>query len=101
MWHVPPKNARHHTCHTRWSFHLKCGKDHDGCRQIHGAPKGSLGCHLGLRDPVHAGHCVLDDQRFEFLGNVLPAVILDGLGEPDGSRYAFLVAYRDAKAFGR
>jgi hypothetical protein len=38
--------------------HLKCGEDHDGCRQIHGAPKGSLGSHLGLHNIVHVGHYV-------------------------------------------
>jgi hypothetical protein len=56
-------------------------------------PKGSFGSHLGLRDPVHNGHCVLDGQRFEFIGNVLPAVALVDPGEPDNPHYAFLVAY--------
>ncbi len=101
MWHAPPKNARRRTYHTRWSFHLKCGEDHDGYRQIHGVPKGSLGSHLGLHDPVHARHYLLDDQHFKFLGNTLPAAALAGPGEPKDSRYAFPTAYRDAKVSGR
>ncbi len=101
MWHIPPKSVRRRTCHTLWSFHLKCGEDHDGCRQIHGVPKGSLGSHLGLRDLVHVGHYMLDGQRYEFLGDALPAVALGGAGEPDDPCYTFPVAYWDAKAFGR
>ncbi len=100
MQHAPPKNTGRHTCHTQWSFHLKCGEDHDGYRQILGAPKGSLGSHLGLRDLVHVGHCVLDSQRFKFLGDAFPIVALAGLGEPDDSRYVFLATYRGAKTFG-
>jgi hypothetical protein len=83
MWHALPKSAGHCICHTQWSFHLKYGKDHDGCRQIHGAPKGSLGSHLGLRNPIHVGHYVFDDQRFEFLGDILLATVHVGPGEPD------------------
>jgi hypothetical protein len=64
-------------------------------------PKGSLGSHLGLHDPFHGGHCVLDGHHFEFLGDPLPAVAFVGLSEHDDLRYAFLVAYRDAKTFGR
>jgi hypothetical protein len=44
---------------------------------------------------------VLDGQHFEFLGDVFPTVAFIGLGELDDSRYVFLVAYQDAKAFGR
>ncbi len=101
MRHALPKSAGRHTCHTRWSFHLKCGKDHDGYHQIHGAPKGSFGSHLGLRDLVHTGHCVLDSHCFKFLGNALSVVALAGLGEHDDLCYAFPAIYRDAKAFGR
>jgi hypothetical protein len=100
MRHAPPKSVERHTCHKRWSFHLKCGKDHDGYHQIHGVPKGSLGSHLGLRNPVHIGHYVLDSHHFEFLGDALPTTALIGLGEPD-DRYAFPATYRDAKAFER
>ncbi len=78
-------------------FHLKCGKDHNGYRQIHDMPKGSLGSHLGLRDLVHIGHCVLDDQRYRLLGDALPATILVGLGELDNPCYVFVVAYWDVK----
>ncbi len=99
MRHTPPKNAGRRTYHTRWSFHLKCGEDHDGCRQIHGAPKGSLGSHLGLRDPVHIGHYVLDGQHFKFLDDVFSASALAGLGELDNPRYMFPTTYRDAKVF--
>jgi hypothetical protein len=101
MWHIPPKSAGHRTCDTWWSFHLKCGEDHDGCRQIHSAPKRSLSSHLGLSDLVHAGHCVLDDQHFKFFNDILPTTILVGLGEPNNSHYVFPVTYRDAKAFER
>jgi hypothetical protein len=44
---------------------------------------------------------VFNDQHFEFLSNAIPAAILTGLNEPDDPRYAFLIAYRDAKASGR
>jgi hypothetical protein len=74
MWHALPKSAGHRTCHTRWSFHLKCGEDHDGCRQIHGAPKGSLSLH----NPLHVGHYVLNGQHFEFLNDVLSATTHTG-----------------------
>jgi hypothetical protein len=94
MRHAPPKSAGRCTCHTWWSFHLKCGKDHDGCRQIHDAPKGSLGSHLGLCNPVHIRHCVLNGQRFKFLGDTLPTIALVGPSEPDDLRYAFPIAYR-------
>ncbi len=97
MWHTPPKSVGRRTCHTRWSFHLKCGEDHDGCRQIHDVPKGSLGSHLGLRNLVHIGHCVLDDQRYGFLGDTFPTSILSGLGELDNPCYAFPIAYWDVK----
>ncbi len=97
MRHAPPKSARRCTYHTRWSFHLKCGEDHDGCRQIHGAPKGSLGSHLGLRNPVHVGHYMLDGQRFKFLGDAFSTTAHAGLSEPDDLCYAFHVAYRNAK----
>ncbi len=100
MRYAPPKSAGCCTCHTWWSFHLKCGEDHDGYRQIHSVPKGSLGSHLGLCDPIHAGHCVLDGQHFEFLGDVFPTVALVGLGELDDLRYVFPAAYQDVKAFG-
>jgi hypothetical protein len=63
-------------------------------------PKGSLGSHLGLQDPVHVGHCVLDGQRFEFLGNIFPATAIASPGELDNSRYVFPVTYRVAKASG-
>jgi hypothetical protein len=96
--HTLPKSVGRHTCHTRWSFHLKCGEDHDGCRQIHNVPKGSLGSHLGLRNLVHTGHCVLDDQHYEFLGDVLLTVVFAGPSELDNLRYAFPVAYWDVKA---
>jgi hypothetical protein len=36
-----------------------------------------------LRNPIHVGHYVLDDQRFEFLGDILLATIHVGPGEPD------------------
>ncbi len=97
MRHIPPKSGGRHNCHTPWSFHLKCGEDHDGYRQIHGVPKGSFGSHLGLHDPIHVRHYVFDDQHFEFLGDVHPAIALAGLGEYENSHYAFLVAYQDAK----
>jgi hypothetical protein len=93
MQHIPPKSVGRRTCHTLWSFHLKCGKDHDGCCQIHGTPKGSFGSHLGLRDLVHVGHYVLDGQRFEFLGDDLSAITHTGPGELEHPRYAFLVTY--------
>jgi hypothetical protein len=64
-------------------------------------PKGSLSSHLGLHDPIHVGRCVLNSQRFKFLGNALPAVAFAGLGEPNDLRYAFPLAYQDAKMFGR
>jgi hypothetical protein len=89
MQHTLPKSVGHHTCHRWWSFHLKCGEDHNGYRPIHDVPKGSLGSHLGLRDLVHIEHCVLDDRCFEFLGDVLPATALVGLGAPKDLRYAF------------
>ncbi len=98
MWHTPPKSVGHCTCHTRWSFHLKCGEDHNGYHQIHDAPKGSLGSHLGLRDLVHIGHCMLDDQRYIFLSDALPAIVLAGLGELDNPCYGFPVAYSDVEA---
>ncbi len=101
MRHAPPKSAGRHTCHTRWSFHLKCGEDHDGCRQIHGARKGSFGSHLGLRDPIHIGHRMLDSQRFEFFGNALPIIAFTGPGEHDDLHYAFPIAYQNTKASGR
>jgi hypothetical protein len=100
MQHALPKSVGRRTCHTLWSFHLKCGKDHDGCRQIHGVPKGSLGSHLGLRDLVHVGHYVLDGQRFEFLSDNLPAIAHAGPSEPGDPCYAFPVAYQNAKMFG-
>jgi hypothetical protein len=76
--------------------HLR-DEDHDGCRQIHGAPKGSLGSHLGLRNPVHARHYVLDGQRFEFFGDIFLTAAFASLGEPDNSHYAFLVAYQEKR----
>ncbi len=82
MQHALPKSAGHRTRHTRWSFHLK----------------GSLGSHLGLRNPIRTGH-VLDSQHFEFLGNALPTIALAGPGEPNNPRYAFPTAYRDAKVY--
>ncbi len=63
-------------------------------------PKGSFGSHLGLRDPIHIGHYVLDGHHFEFLGNVFSIIALVGLGEHDDPRYTFLPTYWDAKAFG-
>ncbi len=69
--------------------------------QIHGVPKGSLGSHLGLCDIIHAGHCVLDGQHYEFLGDALSAVALIGPGEFDNSDFTFPIAYWDAKASGR
>jgi hypothetical protein len=54
-----------------------------------------------LRDPVHAGHYVLDGQRYKFLGDVFLAIALTGPGEHDDPRYAFPVTYWDAKASGR
>ncbi len=101
MRHAPPKSVGRCTYHTRWSFHLKCNENHDGCRQIHSAPKGSLGSHLGLRDLVHIGHYVLDSQRFKFLGDAFSATAHAGPSEPDNPCYTFLVAYRNAKAFER
>ncbi len=80
MQHAPPKSAECCTCHTPWSFHLKCGKYHDDCCQIHGAPKGSLGSHLGLGDLAHVGHYVLNNQRFKFLGDVFMVAALTGPG---------------------
>jgi hypothetical protein len=80
---------------------LKCGEDHNGYHQIHGAPKGSLGSHLGLRNPIHAGHYVLDSERFEFLGDALPVSTHVGPSELDNPRYAFPVAYLNAKVSGR
>ncbi len=91
MRHVPPKSAGRRICHTQWSFHLKCGKNHDGCRQIHDMPKGSLGSHLGLRDTIHVGHYMLDDQHYEFLGDALLAIAHAGLGEPNDPHYAILL----------
>jgi hypothetical protein len=44
---------------------------------------------------------VLDGQRFEFLGDALPAIIHAGPGEPKDPRYAFPVAYQNAKVYGR
>ncbi len=99
MRHTPPKSVGRHICHTLWSFHLKCGKDHGGCRQIYGAPKGSLGSHLGLRDLVHVRHYMLDGQCYEFLNDTCPTVTLASAGEPNDPRYAFPVTYWDAKAF--
>jgi hypothetical protein len=101
MRHVLPKSAGRRTCHTQWSFHLKCGKDHNGCRQIHGTPKGSLGSHLGLCDRIHVGHYVLDDQHFKFLGVAFSAIARAGPSEPNDPCYAFPVAYRNAKTFER
>ncbi len=101
MRHTPPKSAIRCTCHTRWSFHLKCNEDHDGYRQIHDAPKGSLGSHLDLRDLAHVGHYVLDDQRFKFLGDALLAIALASPRELDDPHYVFPVAYQDAKVFER
>ncbi len=101
MQHAPPKSVGRRTCHTLWSFHLKCGEDHDGCRQIHGAPKGSLDSHLDLRDLVHAGHYVLDGQCFDFLNDTFPAIAHAGLGEPEDPCYAFPVAYQNVKVSGR
>jgi hypothetical protein len=100
MWHIPPKSAGRCTYHTRWSFHLKCGEDHDGCRQIHGTLKGSLGSHLSLCVPIHIEHYVLDSQRFEFLGDAFSVIVHAGPSEPNDLCYAFLVAYRNAKASG-
>ncbi len=101
MQHTLPKSAGHRTCPTRLSFHLKCGEDHDGYCQIHGMPKGSLNFHLGLCNPVHIGHYVLNGQRFEFIGDVLPTAALVDPSEHDDLRYTFPTTYRDAKAFGR
>jgi hypothetical protein len=67
MRHAPPNSAGHRICHTQRSFHLKCGEDHDGCHQIHDTLKGSLGSHLGLCDPVHAGHFFLTVSISNFL----------------------------------
>jgi hypothetical protein len=64
-------------------------------------PKGSFSSHLGLCDPIHIGHYVLNGQHFEFLGDVFPTVALIGLGELDDSRYVFPATYQDAKGFGR
>jgi hypothetical protein len=97
--HALPKNAGRYTCRTQWSFHLKCGKDHDGCHQIHSTPKGSLGSHLSLRDPIHVGHYMLDGQCFEFLGDIFSTTAHASLGEPNDPHYVFLVAYRNVKAF--
>jgi hypothetical protein len=97
MRHTPLESVGRCTCHTQWSFHLKCGKDHDGCRQIHGTPKGSFGSHFGLRDPVHIRHYMLDDQRFKFLGDALLAIAHVGPGEPDNLRYTFPIAYWNVK----
>jgi hypothetical protein len=97
MRHTLPKSVGCRTCHTLWSFHLKCGEEHDGCCQIHGAPKGSLGSHLGLHNLVHVGHYVLDGQRNEFLGDALLAVVLVGASESDDLRYVFPIAYWDAR----
>ncbi len=97
MRHALPKSVGCRTCHTQWSFHLKCGEDHDGCHQIHGAPKVSFDSHLGLCDLVHAGHYVLDGQCFEFLGDVLPTIVHAGPSEPEDPCYAFHVAYQNAK----
>jgi len=44
---------------------------------------------------------VLDGQCFEFLGNALPAIAHVGPGEHEDSCYAFLLAYQNAKMFGR
>ncbi len=63
-------------------------------------PKGSLGSHLRLRDLVHVGHYVFDDQRFEFLGDALLATVHIGHGEPNDPHYVFPVAYRNVKVFG-
>jgi hypothetical protein len=101
MRHVLPKSVGRRTCHTRWSFHLKCGEDYDGYHQIHGAPKVSFDSHLGLHDPVHARHYVLDGQRFEFLGDTLPTIAHASPGEPKDPRYAFPVTYQNAKVYGR
>jgi hypothetical protein len=76
--------------------HLR-DEDHDGCRQIHGVPKGSLGSHLGLHNPVHARHYVLDGQRFKFFGDILLTAAFASLGESDNSHYAFPVAYREKR----
>jgi hypothetical protein len=54
-----------------------------------------------LRDPIHVGHCVLDGQHYEFLGDVLPGTALVGPGEHDDLRYVFPIAYWDAKTFER
>jgi hypothetical protein len=101
MRHVLPKSVGCRTCHTQWSFHLKCGEDHDGYHQIHGAPKVSFDSHLSLRNLVHVGHYMLDGQCFEFLGDALPAIAHAGPGEPEDPCYAFPVAYQDAKVSGR
>jgi hypothetical protein len=101
MWHALPESVWCCTCHTRWSFHLKCGEDHDGCHKIHGTPKVSFDSHLGLHDPIHVGHCVLDSQRFEFLGDALPTIAHASPSEPEDLRYAFPVAYQNAKVSGR
>ncbi len=101
MRHAFPKSVGHRTCHTQWSFHLKCDEDHDGYHQIHGAPKVSFDSHLGLHDLVHVGHYVLDDQCFKFLGDVLPAIAHTGLGEHEDPCYALPVAYQNAKMFRR
>jgi hypothetical protein len=100
MWHAPPKSAGCRTCHIRWSFHLKCGEDHDGCRQIHSVLTGLFGSHLGLCDPVHARHYMLNDQCFEFLSDAFLVAVLFGPGELNNPRYTFPAAYRDAKASG-
>ncbi len=44
---------------------------------------------------------MLDNQCFEFFNNDLLTIVLASLGELDDPRYAFLVAYQDAKAFER
>jgi hypothetical protein len=64
-------------------------------------PKVSFDSHLGLHDLVHTEHCVLDGKHFEFLGDTLPTIAHDGLGEHEDLRYAFHVAYQNAKVFGR
>jgi hypothetical protein len=47
---------------------------------------------------IHAGHCLLDGQHYEFFGDVLPTTALIGPSKHDDPLYVFHVAYWDAKA---
>jgi hypothetical protein len=54
-----------------------------------------------LRDPIHVGYYVLDNQCFDFLRDVFPATGHVSPGEPDNPHYVFPVAYQNVKAFER